>query len=72
MMPGFEKKIFGMTMGDTKAFTVLPEEAYGSRQPRGIDARPLTLFLSPVGRGVGEGKSMTRRKQRYANKGGLV
>lgn len=32
MMPGFEKEILGMTMGDTKAFTVLPEEAYGSRR----------------------------------------
>jgi peptidylprolyl isomerase len=32
MMPGFEKKIIGMTMGDTKTFTVLPEEAYGSRR----------------------------------------
>ena len=32
MMPGFEKEILGMTMGDKKAFTVLPEEAYGSRR----------------------------------------
>ena len=32
MMPGFEKGIIGMTMGDTNAFTVLPEEAYGSRR----------------------------------------
>jgi peptidylprolyl isomerase len=32
MMPGFEKEILGMTRGDTKAFTVLPEEAYGSRR----------------------------------------
>jgi FKBP-type peptidyl-prolyl cis-trans isomerases 2 len=32
MMPGFEKAIIGMTMGGTKAFTVLPEEAYGSRR----------------------------------------
>ena len=32
MMPGFEKRIIGMTRGDTKAFTVLPEEAYGSRR----------------------------------------
>jgi len=32
MMPGFEKAIIGMTLGGTKAFTVLPEEAYGSRR----------------------------------------
>jgi len=32
MMPGFEKAIIGMTHGDTKTFTVLPEEAYGSRR----------------------------------------
>jgi len=32
MMPGFEKAILGITMGGTKAFTVLPEEAYGSRR----------------------------------------
>jgi peptidylprolyl isomerase len=32
MMPGFEKAILGMTTGGTKTFTVLPEEAYGSRR----------------------------------------
>ena len=32
MMPGFEKGIIGMTTGDTRTFTVLPEEAYGSRR----------------------------------------
>jgi peptidylprolyl isomerase len=32
MMPGFEKAILGMTIGYTKAFTLLPEEAYGLRR----------------------------------------
>ena len=32
MMPGFEKGIMGMTTGDTRTFTVLPEEAYGFRR----------------------------------------
>ncbi len=31
MMPGFEKGIIGMEVGDKKTFTVLPEEAYGPR-----------------------------------------
>jgi hypothetical protein len=37
------------------------------RRRRGIDPSPLTLTISPVGRGVGEGRSMTRRQQRYSN-----
>ena len=31
MMPGFEKGILGMHVGDTKTFVVEPEDGYGSR-----------------------------------------
>ena len=32
MMPGFEKGILGMAIGDLKTFTIVPEEAYGLRR----------------------------------------
>jgi len=31
MMPGFGKGVVGMAVGETKTFTVLPEEAYETR-----------------------------------------
>lgn len=31
LIPGFEKDIIGMEIGDTKTITILPEEAYGPR-----------------------------------------
>jgi len=32
MMPGLEKGVMGMRVGDTKTFTVVPEDAYGLRR----------------------------------------
>lgn len=32
MMPGLEKGVMGMQVGDTKTFTVGPEDAYGPRR----------------------------------------
>jgi peptidylprolyl isomerase len=31
LIPGFEKAIIGMKIGNTKTITILPEEAYGAR-----------------------------------------
>ena len=32
VIPGFEKNIIGMAQGDVKTFTIIAEEAYGTRQ----------------------------------------
>ena len=33
VIPGFEKAVAGMTIGETKTVTIPPEEAYGVRHP---------------------------------------
>jgi FKBP-type peptidyl-prolyl cis-trans isomerase 2 len=37
VIPGFEKGILGMKVGERKAFVVNPEEGYGHENPEGID-----------------------------------
>jgi peptidylprolyl isomerase len=51
MMPGFEKEIIGMTVGDTKAFTVLPEDAYGFRRDElvaTVEKSQFSLDITPT------------------------
>tara|TARA_Y100000310_G_scaffold290084_1_gene316983 strand:+ start:658 stop:1221 length:564 start_codon:yes stop_codon:yes gene_type:complete len=36
MIGGFDKAVIGMTKGQTKSFTLSPEEAYGDRVPNAI------------------------------------
>ena len=36
MIPGFENAVIGMTRGQTKTFTLSPQEAYGERVPNAI------------------------------------
>ena len=53
MIPKFEQNILGLKAGDTAAFTIQPEEAYGERQPDAIAQLPVEMFkesgLPPVG-----------------------
>ena len=37
VIPGFEKAITGMKVGDKKSFQVSPDEGYGQEDPEGID-----------------------------------
>jgi len=51
MMPGFEKGVTGMAVGETKTFTVLPEEAYGLRHEKlriNIKKCELPEHIAPV------------------------
>ena len=41
VIPGFEKSIIGMKVGEKKAFQVSPDEGYGQEDPEGIDEVPL-------------------------------
>ena len=36
LLPGFERRLFGMSAGDSDTFTVQPEEAFGQRNPNNI------------------------------------
>ncbi len=53
MIPKFEEELNGLTTGDTKSFTIAPEEGYGEADPNAIAQLPLEMFsesgLPPVG-----------------------
>jgi len=36
VIPGFEKRIIGMTVGESKTITIPPEEAYGKRDEKKV------------------------------------
>ena len=44
MIPGFEKNLVGMEVGETKEFTITSEDAYGSPVPEGVQAVPKQMF----------------------------
>jgi FKBP-type peptidyl-prolyl cis-trans isomerase 2 len=46
VIPGFERAIQGMKVGERKSFRVSPEEGYGHENPEGVDEVPLEN-LSP-------------------------
>jgi len=54
MMLGFEKEIIGMTNGDIKTFTVLPEEAYGSRREELVATVEKSHFPSDITPTIGQ------------------
>lgn len=53
MIPKFEQNIHGLKAGDTAAFVIHPEEAYGEKQEDAIAQLPIDMFgeggLPPVG-----------------------
>jgi len=44
MIRGFNNAVVGMTVGETKKFTLSPEEAYGQRNPNAFQPVPRTAF----------------------------
>lgn len=53
MIPKFEDELNGLAAGDTKSFTITPEEGYGAIDPNAIAQLPLDMFsesgLPPIG-----------------------
>lgn len=41
MIPGFDKGVLGMKVGETKELTMPPEDAYGKHDPRGVQEVPM-------------------------------
>ncbi len=44
MIPGFEKNLNGMSVGDSFAFSIQPEEAYGTPDNSAIVKLPIDIF----------------------------
>ena len=46
MIAGFDSAVVGMTVGETKSFTLQPSEGYGEVNPEAIQKIPLNQFPS--------------------------
>ena len=44
MIPGFNDAVVGMTVGETKTFTISPESAYGFRNEEAVQTVPRAAF----------------------------
>ncbi|HMT01106.1 MAG TPA: peptidylprolyl isomerase [Candidatus Absconditabacterales bacterium] len=44
MIPGFDKGVVGMKVGETKTVTIKPEDAYGPKDPQAIISVPMSQF----------------------------
>ena len=44
VIPGFDVAVTGMTVGETKEFSVVAAEAYGARNDAAVQAIPVTQF----------------------------
>lgn len=59
MMPGFEKGIIGMSLGDKKTFTVSPEDAYGFRREELVAVVDRSHFPPDINPVVGQPLQIT-------------
>lgn len=48
MIPGFDKGVKGMTVGETKQLRMQPDDAYGEHDPRGVQEVPLERLPDDV------------------------
>ncbi len=44
VIPGFDKALLSMEVGEVREIQVLPAEAYGERNPEAVETVPLTAF----------------------------
>jgi len=59
MIPGFEMEVLGMKVGETKTFTLSPEEAYGNRYDELIIDYNKTELEEVIGSEITEGMVLT-------------
>tara|TARA_R110000868_G_scaffold159_3_gene1739 strand:+ start:126185 stop:126652 length:468 start_codon:yes stop_codon:yes gene_type:complete len=48
LLPGFEKKLFGLSSAEKATFTVLPEEAFGQPNPNNIQSFKRDTFAEDM------------------------
>ncbi len=48
LIPGLEKELYGMKIGDEKSVTVLPKEGYGEYDEKAFEIVPLSAFPDDV------------------------
>lgn len=53
MIPGMDRELDGMTVGETKTFTLTPEEGYGNRDPERTTLVAKSLFPDDLDLTVG-------------------
>ncbi|OGB96312.1 MAG: hypothetical protein A3G35_20265 [candidate division NC10 bacterium RIFCSPLOWO2_12_FULL_66_18] len=53
IIPGLERELTGLKVGDQKEVRVAPDEAYGSREPRAVHQIPLDRFPEDITPAVG-------------------
>ena len=58
MIPGFEKALMGAAVGDKKTFNLEAEEAYGPKDPEGVQQVPRDQFPAEVEVGMIFGAEM--------------
>ena len=52
VVPGFDKAVIGMEVGEEKEFTLQPEEAYGQPNPQAIQKVPKDKFPGEAKEGM--------------------
>jgi FKBP-type peptidyl-prolyl cis-trans isomerase SlpA len=53
LLPGFERRLFGMSAGERQLFSVPPEEAFGPHNEDNVQSLPLSQFDADVELEVG-------------------
>ena len=66
-IPGFEKSIVGMAIGDTKTITIPPEEAYGPRRDNLVMTVSKDEFPPNITPSVGQQLQMKRANGNIVN-----
>jgi len=64
MIPGFEKALLGAAMGDKKTFSLEADEAYGPKDPNGVQEVPRNDFPPEAEAGMVFGAEMPDGKNR--------
>ena len=44
IIPGLERELYGMTVGDEKEVTIAPEDGYGTKNPNAVQSVPKNIF----------------------------
>lgn len=52
VVPGFDKAVIGMNVGEEKEFTLKPEDAYGESNPEAIQKVPKDKFPAEAKKGM--------------------
>lgn len=55
IIPGLERELYGMTVGDEKEVKIAPEDGYGEKNPNAIQSVPRNIFPGDMELTPGQG-----------------